>query len=88
MFGNVRPVVFPADDDVALGGVVAVVAEVFALEFEFNMDMLPLAGAQSVSSPSAPIQPAYCLHGVARVVDGRSSWNGLSGPLIKGTSPR
>ncbi len=32
MFGNLQPVVFPADDDVALGGVVAVDVEVFALE--------------------------------------------------------
>src|SRR5258708_14497464 len=46
MFRHVRRCVFPADDDVAVGGVVAVALEIFALEFKFNADMLPLAGAQ------------------------------------------
>ena len=37
----VGPVVAPADDDVAAGEGVAVVAEIAALKFEFEMDALP-----------------------------------------------
>jgi len=37
----VGPVVMPADDDVAAGGGVAVVAEVAALKFKFEVDALP-----------------------------------------------
>jgi hypothetical protein len=43
--GVVGPVVAPADDEVAAGGGVGVVAEVFALELEFDADALPAAGA-------------------------------------------
>jgi len=39
--GAVGPVVAPADDDVAAGEGVAVVAEIAALKFEFEMDALP-----------------------------------------------
>jgi hypothetical protein len=35
------PVVAPADDDVATGGRVAVVAEIAALKFKFEVDALP-----------------------------------------------
>src|SRR4029077_2127377 len=37
----VGPVVAPADDDVAAGEGVAVVAEIAALKFEFEVDALP-----------------------------------------------
>ena len=37
----VGPVVAPADDDVAAGGGVTVVAEIAALKFEFEVDALP-----------------------------------------------
>ena len=37
----VGPVVAPADDDVAAGERVAVVAEIAALKFEFEVDALP-----------------------------------------------
>jgi hypothetical protein len=39
--GAVVPVVAPADDDVAAGEGVAVVAEIAALKFEFEVDALP-----------------------------------------------
>jgi len=41
----VGPVVAPADDYVAAGDGVAVVAEIAALEFEFEVDALPALGA-------------------------------------------
>jgi len=40
----VGPVVAPADDDVAAGEGVAVVAEIAALKFEFEVDALPALG--------------------------------------------
>jgi len=40
----VGPVVAPADDDVAAGGGVAVVAEIAALEFKFDENALPTFG--------------------------------------------
>ena len=43
--GMVGPIVAPADDDVAAGVRVAVVAEVAALEFKFDVDALPAFGA-------------------------------------------
>src|SRR5207244_1213627 len=43
--GALGPIVFPADDQVAQAGVVAVVAEVAALELEFNADALPAVAA-------------------------------------------
>ena len=39
--GALGPVVAPADDDVAAGERVAVVAEIAALEFKFDVDALP-----------------------------------------------
>jgi len=39
--GAVGPVVAPADDDVAAGEGVAVVAEIAAFELEFDVDALP-----------------------------------------------
>jgi hypothetical protein len=39
--GAVGPVVAPADDDVAAGEGVAVVAEIAAFKFEFEVDALP-----------------------------------------------
>jgi hypothetical protein len=39
------PVVAPADDDVAAGEGVAVVAEIAALEFKFEVDALPAPGS-------------------------------------------
>lgn len=39
------PVVAPADDDVAAGGGMAVVAEIAALKFKFEADALPAVGA-------------------------------------------
>lgn len=39
----VGPVVAPADDDVAAGERMAVVAEIAALKFEFDVDALPAA---------------------------------------------
>jgi len=41
VLGVVGPVVTPADDDVAAGGGVAVVAEIAAFKFKFEMDALP-----------------------------------------------
>ena len=41
----IGPVVAPADDDVAAGEGMAVVAEVAALELEFEVDALPAAGS-------------------------------------------
>src|SRR5262249_44879455 len=43
--GRVGPVVAPADDYVAAGEGVAVVAEVAAFEFEFDVDALPAMGS-------------------------------------------
>jgi hypothetical protein len=42
--GVVGPVVAPADDHVAAGGGVVVFAEVFALKFKFDADVLPAGG--------------------------------------------
>ncbi len=42
---GVGPVVVPADDDVAAGEGMAVVAEIAAFKFEFDVDALPAFGA-------------------------------------------
>ena len=41
----VRPVVAPADDHVAAGGGMAVVAEIAALKFKFDENALPAVGS-------------------------------------------
>ena len=45
MLGGVGPVVAPADDEVAAGGRVAVIAEIAAFKFKFDQDALPALGA-------------------------------------------
>ena len=45
MGGALGPIVAPADDYVTTGGRVAVVAEIAALKFEFDVHALPSLGA-------------------------------------------
>jgi hypothetical protein len=40
--GSVRPIVLPADDDVATGGIVAMVVEVSALELKLDTHSFPV----------------------------------------------
>ena len=45
MGGALGPIVAPADDYVTAGGRMAVVAEIAALKFKFEVDALPSLGA-------------------------------------------
>ena len=67
----VGPVVAPADDEVAAGGVVAVFAEILALEFKFDEDALPTIRAnladgfavrKSISSGFYVVAEVFCQH--------------------------